>query len=62
MAFVLAVGAAAQLVTGQLRLPGGPPDCRQVDRQTDPGRFWVFFIGTSLVAVALAIDGSFHLI
>lgn len=61
MAVVLAVGIVGQLLSGTITLHRAPKAWRHVERLADPGRYWAFIIGTSIVMVALAVDGSFSL-
>lgn len=55
----LAIGIVGQLLSGTVLLHRAPKAWRHVEREADPGRYWAFMIGTSVVMVALAIDGGF---
>lgn len=59
MALVLAIGIVGQLLSGTITLHRAPKAWRHVERATDPGRYWAFIIGTSIVMIAFATDGSF---
>ena len=55
--FLLATTCAAsvviQLTTGRLDLRRAPEAYRQATRASDPGRYWAFIVGLSVVTVAM---------
>ena len=48
-----AVSVIIQLKTGRLGLHRAPAAYRQATRASDPGRYWAFIVGVSLVTVAM---------
>jgi len=53
LAAICAISVAIQLKTGRLDLHRAPVAYRQATRASDPGRYWVFIVGLSVVTVAM---------
>lgn len=53
LAAVSALSLAVQLKTGRLDLHRAPDAYRKATRATDPGRYWAFILGLSVVTLAL---------
>ncbi|MEG3148678.1 hypothetical protein U1769_02180 [Sphingomonas sp. ZT3P38] len=53
LAAVSALSLAIQLKTGRLDLHRAPSAYREATRATDPGRYWAFVIGLSIVTTAM---------
>jgi hypothetical protein len=56
IAALFAVGIAIQLRVGFIKLYKAPKEWRFVDRNEDPGRYWLF-----IVAETIALIGAFCL-
>jgi hypothetical protein len=53
LATVSAALIAVQLKTGKLHLHRAPAAYMRATRATDPGRYWAFIVGGSIVTVAM---------
>jgi hypothetical protein len=53
LAAVSALSVAIQLKTGRLDLHRAPAAYQEATRATDPGRYWAFVIGLSVVTTAM---------
>lgn len=53
LAAIGAISIAVQLKTGRLDLHRAPDAYRQATRASDPGRYWAFVVGMSVVTIAL---------
>lgn len=62
MAGLMAVMIAVQLYTGRLHLDRAPEAYRHASRSTDPGRYWAFIVGTTIVVIAMTAEALFHLL
>ncbi|WP_394998878.1 hypothetical protein [Sphingomonas sp.] len=51
---------AMQLKTGRLYLYRAPEAYRIATRHTDPGRFWAFNIGLSVVTIAIFAEALYR--
>ena len=53
LAAIGAVSVAIQVKTGRLDLHRAPAAYRQATRTSDPGRYWAFIVGVSIVTLAM---------
>lgn len=60
LASVCAISVAVQLRTGRLDLHCAPVAYQKASRTSDPGRYWAFIVGTSIVTVALFGDAIYR--
>lgn len=60
LATVCAVSIAIQLKTGRLDLHRAPAAYLRAARATDPGRYWAFVVGLSIVTVAMFGDAIYR--
>jgi hypothetical protein len=61
LAAACALSLAIQLKTGRLDLHGAPAAYRQATRATDPGRYWAFVVGLSIVTTAMIGEAIYRL-
>jgi hypothetical protein len=59
IAIPMLIGLVAIIATGQIRLYMGPPSWHNVNKQDDPGRFWLFVGAVFVVTVGLILQGLF---
>lgn len=60
LATVGAASIAIQLRTGKLDLHRAPAAYIRATRASDPGRYWAFIVGTSIVTVALFAEAIYR--
>jgi hypothetical protein len=60
MAGASAVTLFVQLITGKLYLNRAPEAYRRATRATDPGRYWAFIIGVTIVTMALLAEALYR--
>lgn len=53
LAAICAASVAIQLKAGRLDLPNAPEAYRQATQSSDPGRYWAFIVGMSVVTAAM---------
>jgi hypothetical protein len=53
LATICAISVAMQLKTGRLDMHRAPAAYRQATRASDPGHYWAFIVGLSVVTVAI---------
>lgn len=62
--FLLATASAllvvVQLKTGKLHLHRAPEAYKRATRVTDPGRYWAFVVGSSVVTLAMFGEALFR--
>jgi hypothetical protein len=60
LAAVGAASVAIQLRTGRLDLHRAPAAYRQAARTNDPGRYWAFIVGVSIVTLAMFVEAIYR--
>lgn len=55
MAIILTVSIAVYLRAGKIRLYMAPEPWKEVSRADDPGRYWTFIVGLSVVLGVLVV-------
>jgi len=53
---VSAASILTSIVSGRLGLGSAPYDWLNVTRQNQPGRFWTFIVGSTIVTCTLIVD------
>jgi hypothetical protein len=60
LAAICAVSVAVQLNSGRLDLHRAPAAYRAATRASDPGRYWAFVVGMSIVTMALLGEATYR--